>query len=207
MDKMKSFISTTFLGGLLILLPLIILIIVFNGFYGFIAQNIRPFTQILIDTARLSEFLASLLSIFFILGLSFLTGLLVRTRFGIVAYNIVEENILKRIPGYRIIKGTVAQIFGAEKNIFLGVALVRIFGNDTLMTAFITETHADGSYTVFVPSGPAPTAGFIYHLKSEFVHKLDYPVELALKTIISLGAGSDEIYKKYLMMRSNELKN
>lgn len=199
MNKMKSFISTTFLGGLLILLPLIILIIVFNGFYGFIAQNIRPFTQILIETVRLSEFLASVISLFFILGLSFLTGLLVRTRFGVVAYNIVEENILKRIPGYRIIKGTVAQIFGADKTIFHGVALVQLFGNETLMTAFITETHTDGSYTVFVPSGPAPTAGFIYHLKAEFVHKVDYPVDLALKTIISLGAGSDDIYNKYLL--------
>jgi uncharacterized membrane protein len=197
MNNFKSFINTTFLGGLLILLPLIILIIVFNGFYTFIAQNIRPFTQILIETARLSEFLASLLSVFFILGLSFLTGLIVKTRFGNIAYNIVEENILKRIPGYRIIKGTVAQIFGAEKNLFLGVALVRIFGNETLMTAFITETHSDGSFTVFVPSGPAPTAGFIYHLKPEFVHPVDYSIELAMKTIISLGAGSDDIYNAY----------
>ena len=197
MNKFKSFINTTFLGGLLILLPLIILIIVFHGFYGFIAQNIRPFTQILIETARLSEFLASLLSVFFILGLSFLTGLIVKTRFGNIAYNIVEENILKRIPGFRIIKGTVAQIFGAEKNLFLGVALVRIFGNETLMTAFITETHSDGSFTVFVPSGPAPTAGFIYHLKAEYVHPVNYSIELSMKTIISLGAGSDDIYNEY----------
>jgi len=197
MLKIKSFVSTTFLGGLLILLPLIILIIVFKVFYSFIAENLLPFTQILIDATRLSTFLASILSVFFILGLSFLTGLIVRTRFGNISYNIFEENILKRIPGYRIIKGTVAQIFGAEKNLFLGVALVRIFGNETLMTAFITEKHIDGSYTVFVPSGPAPTAGFIYHLKSEFVHPVNYSVELAMKTIISLGAGSDDIYKIY----------
>lgn len=197
MLKIKSFINTTFLGGLLIVLPLLILIIVFRGFYSFIAENLKPFTQILIDATRLSNFLASLLSVFFILGLSFLTGLLVRTRFGNLSYNIVEENILKRIPGYRIIKGTVAQIFGAEKNLFLGVALVKIFANETLMTAFITETHQDGSYTVFIPSGPAPTAGFIYHLKSEFVFPIDYSVELAMKTIVSLGAGSDEIYKVY----------
>lgn len=197
MERIKSFVSTTFLGGLLILLPLIILIIVFRGFYSFIAENLKPFTQILIDATRLSDFLASLLSVFFILGLSFLTGLLVRTRFGNLSYNIVEENILKRIPGYRIIKGTVAQIFGAEKNLFRGVALVRIFGNETLMTGFITETHSDGSYTVFVPSGPAPTAGFIYHLQKEFVHPVDYSIELAMKTIVSLGSGSDEIYNAY----------
>jgi len=84
---------------------------------------------------------------------------------------------------------------GSNKKLFKQVALVKLFGNDTMLTAFITDNHEDGSFTVFVPSGPAPTAGFIYHLKKEYVHPIDYPVEKAMKTIFSLGAGSKEMIK------------
>lgn len=202
MEKFKSFVSTTFLGGLLVLLPLIILGIVFNWFYTFISGNIRPFTKIILETAKLNEFLASLLAIIIILGLCFLLGLLVKTRFGNFIYRLFEEYILIRIPGYRIIKETVAQLFGSQKNLFSGVALVNLFGNETMTTAFITDSHSDGSYTVFVPSGPAPTAGFVYHLPGKYVHKVDYPVDLAMKTIISLGSGSNKFFEKYLMNKT-----
>lgn len=203
MEKIKSFVNTTFLGGLVVVLPLVILVLVFNWLFDLVAENIRPITRIIIETARLHEFVASILAITIIIGSCFLLGLFVRTRFGNFSYGLFEENILKRIPGYRIIKETVAQLFGSEKNLFSGVALVNLFGNETLITAFITDTHADGSYTVFVPSGPAPTAGFIYHLKEKYVHKIDYPVDLAMKTIISLGAGSKQLYKAYLAGNKN----
>lgn len=61
--------------------------------------------------------------------------------------------------------------------LFKQVALVNIWGEDARMTAFITDEHDDGSYTVFVPSGQAPTADFIFHLPGERVQKVNYPVE------------------------------
>jgi uncharacterized membrane protein len=80
---------------------------------------------------------------------------------------------------------------------FTSVALVNIFGTDTLVTAFITDEHADGSYTVFVPTGPNPTSGFMYHMKRKYVHKVDYPMEEAMRTVISCGSGSRKILDSY----------
>ena len=58
--------------------------------------------------------------------------------------------------------------------------------------------------SVFVPSGPAPTAGFVYHLKGEFVHIIDYPVDQALRTIISMGAGSKDLVELLNKKRINK---
>lgn len=201
MKRLKTFIRTTFLGGFLIVLPIVILLIVLNWMYNTITENVRPISNLLIETTQLNELVASLIAVFLIILIFFLVGLLVRTELGKLSFLKVEEKFLKRIFGYKIIKETVLQIFGEEKKVFKAVALVRLFGNETLMTAFVTDEHEDGSYTVFVPSGPAPTAGFVYHVKPGQITIVDMPVNQALRTILSLGAGSKELIEKYNSMR------
>ncbi|MBU2494084.1 MAG: DUF502 domain-containing protein [Bacteroidetes bacterium] len=195
MEKLKIFIKTTVLGGLLVVLPIYILVLVFKWFFEFVIDNIRPIVYVLIQTVRLHEFIASILAIVITLLLFFAIGLAVRTRLGKFTFDFIEINFLKKLPFYKIIKDTVLQLVGSEKNLFKAVALVNLYGNETLITAFVTEEHDNGMYSVFVPSGPAPTAGFIYHLKKEQVHIIDYQVDKAMKTVFSLGAGSNELTK------------
>lgn len=196
MERLKSFFNTSLFGGLLVVLPLMILVLVLKGLYEFIFEKLEPITVLLIETTNLNSFLAGLITIFFILGVCFITGLLIQTQLGHISYKFIEETFLKKIPGFRIIKETVAQLFGSQKALFLGVALVDIYGSGTLLTAFVTDRHENGDYTVFIPSSPAPTGGMIYHLKKEAVTEVDYPADLAMKTILSLGAGSHELFKK-----------
>ena len=197
MNKLKQFIRTTFVGGFLIVLPIVILLIVLNWMFESVTNYIRPITNLLIQTARVNEFVASFFAMFFIILVFFLVGIAVRTEMGKVTFTAFENKFLGKIFGYKIIKETVLQIFGEEKNVFKAVALVKLFGNETLMTAFITDEHSDGSYTVFIPSGPAPTAGFVYHVKKEQITIIDVPVDQALRSILSLGAGSKKIIEEY----------
>jgi uncharacterized membrane protein len=199
LEKIKSFLRTTFLGGFLVVLPIIVLIFVLGWLYEALTDKIRPITNILIETARFSELIASISAVVVILLLFFLVGLLVQTRLGKFVIHLLEERILKRIPLYRIIKETIIALFGGEKMIFKSVALIRPFGNETMITAFITDESSNGYTTVFVPSAPAPTGGYIYHLKNEFVIKIDYPIEQAMKTVLSLGAGSKEFLNKLMI--------
>ncbi|MFC2134195.1 DUF502 domain-containing protein [Bacteroidota bacterium] len=204
MGGLKSFIKTTLLGGFLVVIPVVLVIFIINGLYNFITDKIRPITQLLVYTAQMNEYVASILAALIILLLFFIVGLTVKTKVGHYTYSLFDEKILKRIPFYSIIKETVVQLFSSDKNFFKSVALVNLFCNETLVTAFITDEHPDGSYTVFVPSGPAPTAGFVYHLKGEFVHIIDYPVDQALRTIISMGAGSKDLVELLNKKRINK---
>lgn len=196
MEKIKEFFKTTILGGLLVVLPIYILILVFKWFFEFIIDNIRPIVSVLVETVRLHEFIASIIAIIITLVLFFAIGLMVRTRLGKFTFNFIEENFLKKFPFYKMIKETVAQLFGSDKYLFKAVALVDLYGSGALVTAFVTEVHNDKTYTVFVPSAPAPTAGFIYHVNEKQIHIVDYPIEKAMKTIFSLGAGSQEMLNK-----------
>ena len=199
MEKIKSFLRTTVFGGFLVVLPIIVLIFVLGWLYEFLTDKIRPITNILIETARFSEVVAAIVAVIVILILFFLVGLIVQTKLGRYAVHMMEEKFLKKIPLYKIIKETVIQLFGGEKIIFKAVALVRPFSNETMITAFITDESQNGYTTVFIPSAPAPTGGYIYHLKNKYVIKIDYPVEQAMKTVLSLGAGSKEFINKLQM--------
>lgn len=197
MTRFKQFISTTFIGGFLIFLPMVILFITFNWMFEVVSHYLKPISRLLVETARIQEFFALIISIVLFLSMCFILGLIVKTRYGSFIYNIFEQNILKKVPGYKIIKETIVQLFGSQKNLFSGVALVNLFGNETMVTAFITEEHDNGWFTVFLPSGPAPTAGFTYHLPPKYVHRVKYPIDMAMKTVISLGAGSKSILEMY----------
>lgn len=202
MGSLKQFIKTTFVGGFLIVLPIMILLIVLNWMFQSLTAYIRPITNLLIETAQVNEFVASFFAVFLIVLVFFLVGLIVKTKMGKVSVAAFENRFLSKIFGYRIIKETVLQIFGEEKNVFKAVALVKLFGNETLMTAFVTDEHPDGSYTVFIPSGPAPTAGFVYHVQKEQITIVNIPVDQALRTILSLGGGSKRIIQLYNEMKT-----
>ena len=59
---------------------------------------------------------------------------------------------------------------------------------------FITDDQGE-IITVFVPTGPNPTSGNIYHLEKDRVMKTGASVDNGMKSIISCGAGSAELFK------------
>ncbi|MGB5538837.1 MAG: DUF502 domain-containing protein [Gammaproteobacteria bacterium] len=203
MGKLKGFLKTSLLGGVVVILPVAILAAVSLWVFNLVTGLIEPLTRLLIKDSQLNEYVAEVLVIILIIVSCFFVGVLVRTRLGSFFYRVIETRILKLAPGYSMIKDTVLQIFGSRKDSpFSSVAIAQIFGNDTRVTAFITDKHADGSYTLFVPTGPNPTSGLIYHLDGKYVHPVNIPVQDAMRSIISCGAGSAKLMQDYTAQRT-----
>ncbi len=198
MDKLKSFLKTSLLGGVVVILPIAILVSVTLWLFNLISGLIEPLTRFLIKDSQLNEYIAEFVVISLILATCFFVGVLVRTRLGGFLYRIIESRILKLAPGYSMIKETVIQVFGSKsESPFSSVALAQIFCNETQVTCFITDKHENGMYTLFVPTGPNPTSGLIYHLDEKYVHPIDIPVQDAMRSIISCGAGTAKLLRKY----------
>jgi len=191
MRRFRNFFKTTIIGGLVVILPLTIFLLAIKWLFGFITNAINPLTNLVLAYLQLPGLAADLMVIFVMILACFLVGLFVKTRLGHIIYEWIESGLLVKSPGYKLIKETVNQFLGKKKTPFSSVALVEIFGNDTKVTAFVTDTHEDGSYTVFVPTGPNPTSGQIFHLGAEYVHPVEVSIEDAMRSIISCGAGSD----------------
>lgn len=204
MLKLKEFLKSTLVGGLLVVLPLGLLVFIMVWIFGLVRKLIAPLTGTIVDligslggplsaSEKLRDYTADVVVIAVLIIACFFLGLFVRTRFGRWLYLLVESNILLKAPGYSLIKETVAQFIGNKKSPFSSVALVQIFGNETMVSAFITDEHPDGSFTVFVPTGPNPTSGNMYHVPARWVHPVNVPVEDTMRSIISCGAGSSKL--------------
>jgi uncharacterized membrane protein len=195
LTKTRNFIKTTLLGGIIVILPTTIFFFAINWLFAFVSRAIRPLTDLVEMHITLPAPIAKIMVIIIIIITCFFVGLFVRTKLGKMVYDSIEVSLLSRAPGYKVIKETVNQFLGKKKTPFASVALVRIFENHTLATAFITDEHEDGSFTVFVPTGPNPTSGQIFHLQAAYVHPVAVSVEEAMRSIISCGAGSDGLIK------------
>lgn len=196
MDRIKTFIKTSILGGLAVILPTVLLVLLFRWLFRWITGIIQPLTNLLISKGQFQEIIADILAIAIILVICFVVGVVVKTRAGQFIQENLEKRVLQLAPGYPMIKSVVMQFIGKERSPFSSVALVRPFENTTLLTAFITDVHEDGRYTVFVPTGPNPTSGFIFHLQPELVHPVNVPVDEVIKSVIACGMGSKILLKQ-----------
>lgn len=197
MKKIQTFLKATILGGLVVILPIAIMIFVVKWILGFTTGLIEPITNLLVVQSQMQEYLADVVVILVFIAVCFFVGMFVRTRLGLWFVQSIESTVFKKAPGYSVIKETIVQLLGKEKSPFSTVALVQPFENNTLVSAFVTDSHPDGSFTVFMPTGPNPTSGFIYHLEGQYVHPINVPVEDAMRSIISCGAGSTKLVEAY----------
>lgn len=193
--RIQNFLRTTLIGGVVALAPLTLIILLFRWVINMIGRNLTPVVDKLLqdpDPNPYFKFTLYVLTFTAILLFFFVIGLIVRTRLW-VFLNKAEDRYLLKVPGYKLVKETVQQFFGKNQSFFKEVVLVDIFNSGALMTGFITDDQGE-IITVFVPTGPNPTSGNIYHLQRDRVLKTKASVDNGMKTIISCGAGSAEVF-------------
>jgi len=196
---MKKYLNATLIGGVAAILPLGLVILVFRWLINLAQKYLGPIVEWF---ARLLDVNSNWLQLamYVILILAILTsflfiGIIIRTRIGRFFKKELEQKYFMRIPGYKIARDTVMQFFGKNRSFFSEVVLVDLFNSGTLMTGFITDDHGE-FLTVFVPTGPNPTSGNIYHLNKDKLLHTTANVDSRMKSIISCGAGSSDIFSK-----------
>jgi uncharacterized membrane protein len=195
--RLRNFLRTTLIGGVVALAPLTLIILLFRWVINLIGRNLSPVVDRIMmdsDPDPFLRFAIFVLTFIAILLFFFVIGIIVRTRMA-VFLNKAEDRYLLKVPGYKLAKETVQQFFGKNRSFFKEVVLVDIFNSGALMTGFITDDQGE-VITVFVPTGPNPTSGNIYHLQKEKVFRTNASVDNGMKSIISCGAGSSEIFEK-----------
>jgi uncharacterized membrane protein len=180
-------VRTTLIGGVLIVLPIYVSILLLAKSLSIVVKLLSPVTAQIPATMQFRQLIAIALLIAF----CFVAGIIVRTGLGLRVQRAVEQNLLNRIPGYALVRGLAARMAGREQDEMFAVALVEM--GDGLVMAFVVERHDDGAYTVFVPSVPTPAAGAVFIVAKERVHLVDVPFAKGASVISKWGAGARDI--------------
>lgn len=184
MKGLAELTKTTLIGGLLVVLPIYLSVLLLAKTLAAIFALLAPVTAAIPAGAQFRQVIA----IVIVLLVCLIAGLIVRTRSGRRAKRILERSVLEKIPGYSLVRGLTQRMSGEDGDGAFQPALVEV--EDALSPGFIIEELEDGRYTVLVPSVPTPAAGALFILPKERVHPLDVPFTQAFTVISKWGAGA-----------------
>lgn len=189
MKTLAEFTKTTLIGGVLVILPIYIAVLL-------LAKTIKGMLALLAPvTAQVPAGLQfrQIIAIVLLIAVCFVVGLVVRTGPGLRAKNAFERVVLEKLPGYTFLRGLAKRLTGRGDEHTLQPALVAF--DDALVPALIVEELENGSYTILVPSAPTPMAGNIYIVSRERVHPVDMPFAKAIGVFSKWGTGAGEFLR------------
>lgn len=198
MKKFGQFVVSTFVAGLLIIVPIYLAVLLLLKAMQSVVAFVKPFAMLLPEWIPAEH----LLSLLLVLLICFLIGVAIRTPAGRAIRERIEKSLFERIPGYALFRSLTQRMAGKDEENVWKPALAEI--EEALVPAFIIEELADGRFTVFVPSVPTPFAGAVYVLTPERVHPLNVPFTQALQSISRWGSGSKQLVEA--MKTENTLK-
>lgn len=191
-----------FISGALLLAPLVVTLWAFSTIIEIVGGRFRPlYDHYIPESLQRIPFFWDLLGTVVVILLVTAFGYFSNYVFGKYFFG-MGERAIQRIPGVGGLYNSVKHIvttFGAQKrNLFTKVVMVEFPRKGMWVIGFLTnkaqgEPHvlaANGAelWTVFIPTTPNPTSGFLILVPREDVTELEMSVGDGMKMIISGGA-------------------
>jgi uncharacterized membrane protein len=183
MRRLLRFIGTSILGGLLVVLPIYLAVILLIAVWGKLQGLLRPLALLLPESVPHPNLVVWALAVL----VCFAAGLLVSSFPRSKAGKSFEEKVLDRLPGYSMLRMATRSLFG-DASAELELSLVEM--EDGLVVGVLVERHPGGWVTVFIPSTPAPASGSVYLFPEAKVHPVDVPFASGLKAASRYGRGA-----------------
>jgi len=207
-----------FLTGLIIVAPLAITAYLTWTFIGWVDSWVKPYIPQIYNPDHYLPFAVP--------GFGLLTALFLITMIGFLTANLVGrsilgfgESLLDRMPLVRSLYKGLKQIFqtvlAEQSGSFKQAALIEYPRRGLWSIVFIaTDTKGevdnrlpeDESISVFLPTTPNPTSGFLLFVPRKDVIILEMSVEEAAKMVISAGLVSPDFPKKLPVQSKSKSK-
>lgn len=188
------------MGGILVMVPLIITVVVLRFFFTKVDSILSPFI------VKLLGYNIPGLGLVATILLIFLTGFLTANVIGSRLFRIWEIFLI-RMPLVRTIYGSskklVEAVAATDKYTFKHVVLVEFPRKGIYYLAFLTneiqvnmEGKTEDFVIVFIPSTPTPFTGWTLLFRREEIIPLDMSVEDGVKFFVSGGIASPQMFSQ-----------
>ena len=185
-----GFALTTVIGGVVFLIPVVILVVVVGKAISLMMLVAQPMADWLpVDTVA-GVAMANIIAAVALVVVCFLAGLLARHALASAFIDRLESKVLANVPGYAMIKSLVS---GFDERQSDGLKPVALQLGTAERVGFEIEKLPDGRSMVFIPSPPNPFSGITQVLPPDQVTYLDVPVKQIVELTENFGHGVQEI--------------
>jgi uncharacterized membrane protein len=185
-----QFLKTTLIGGLLFLVPLVVVVVVVTKAYGFMLVVAEPIANIIPIDYVGGVALANFLALVVVVLLCFMAGLLAKTPAAKAFADKTESTIMQRIPGYTFFKGFTSAL-NPEATEDLKPVLVEL--NQFCRLGLEVERIGNEQVAVYFPGSPNAWSGIVLIVPVEQIKPIDIPIMTVIEHAEQLGRGSHEI--------------
>ena len=182
-----GFVKTTIVGGLVFLVPVVILVVLAAKAGKLLRRLARPLAALLPVDRLHGVLVADVVVIAVVVMLCFLAGLLARVSVANRFIKKAETGVLWRIPGYGLMKALTDSFDKSAASSAMRPVLVRF--DDYAQLAFEVDRLADGRRVVYLPSAPDPRAGTVVVVDEARVQAVEMSFLSAVRSLRALGRG------------------
>jgi uncharacterized membrane protein len=202
MRGVYRFLKSTMIGGLVVLLPVVVLVAIVGWAVDLTVKVVTPVFAWLPDKSFGGVSLVMLIAFLTVIVGCFLAGIVAETAL-VRGLGRRAERLALLVPGYALMRSVGANLIGVEGKSPVRTALVRF--EASWQIGFLMETLADGRHVVFVPGVPKALVGTLHVLTADRVQVLAMSVSAALDALGRLGVGLGELWAKESVTREVEV--
>ena len=191
MQKVLSFMKTTILKGLFIVLPVLLLYLMFDEILDLIKALLLPIIELLPSGTFDEPQEQAQLAMIVLIIISFTIGLFSSSAIGHKFGCWLEKMTLNRLPLYSVLK-KMTQGFIQESGNKFQPALLQTF-DGIWELVYLVEEHGNGKATVLHPSAPTAFSGPLKIVNMNRLQLLDIPLGDFTNILSHWGVGSDQL--------------
>lgn len=193
MNWKKALINRVSKGLFLFLVPIILLIFVFEKAVVIVQKIILPIREILPEERIFGIGIFTIISLFTILLVCYVFGFLAERKKVKLFLKFVDEAFSVIIPGYTVMKSRANEAIGIEEQNWNSV----LIGEDGDWKIGIeVSKRADGLSMVFFPEPPDGKSGELKLISQSKLKALDMPVSKIMTIIRKYGKDMDDLVEK-----------
>ena len=185
-------VKTTILGGLVFLVPLVIVIAIVGKAFELMRRLAAPLgAWIPVDSVG-GIATANIVTVLILLLLCYFAGLIAGGEPARRLQHFIDDKLLTVFPRYALVKSVTESISGDESNKTLQVVLVQL--DDQSQIGFEVE-RKEGLVTVFLPGSPDPWSGTVVYVTEDRIRLLDVSFNQVVKSLQRVGLGGADLLK------------
>lgn len=189
-----AFFKTTLIGGVVFLIPVILMIIVAGKALQWLRKLTEAIAQTLPNESLVGVALVDIIGVALLIVVCFIAGIVARTTLASKALQKAESSFLWQIPGYGFVKGVTDSLNPEIEVSSLKPVLIRL--DDCWQIAYEVEHMADHRVAVFIPDAPNPWAGSVIVVNADRIEPMNASMIAVAGCLRQLGRGAETLITK-----------
>jgi len=190
---MRKIIRTTLIGGVLFLVPLVVVVVLLGKAFAILRTVAEPLSKSIPVEHIGGVAPVVVITALLMFVLCFLVGLIARSTKGRRLQNKIEEILLQIVPGYAWAKGMTGSMSDDEAQDLLKPVVVKF--DDMWQIGFEVDRTDSGMVAVYLPAAPNAREGSVVFVEPVRIEPISAGLNAIVRNYKALGRGAAEMLR------------